>query len=547
MIKKKKALCILLGVYFFSLLSLTAAEPSNGSIYSLRYFAYNTLSNITTVTTCYLLYHYLDQYFYKNYDDGIDSITTVNQQEDFIKDAESFIKIYYPGTITTTLADVAGNYGAKADIQDIMSYLKNPQNFLRMGAKMPKGLLMNGAPGNGKTLMARAIAGQVNCPFLSLTGSSFSEMYVGVGARRVRILFKLAEILAEQYGACLVFIDEIDAVAQKRSGSAGVGDRDFNQTIAQLLQSMDGLEQHKNPIVVLAATNRMKELDPAIVRPGRFDRKIDVNAPEIKDRVALLYNALQSVPHDSCIDLHRFARICSGFSGAQLAQLINEAAIIAVQKNKSKIMSEDIELAYDYITLGREIVGMELDEHDRWITAVHEAGHAVGYLFGNTNCFAIYKASIVPRAHSLGVVWAVTLHESHTYIEEDMKARIVVALCGSLAEQEFGYGKSTGASSDLSTARSIAYSMVVRYGMSEKMSYISYDEVDHFLPNDIATQVHREVQKIIDECLQVAKTIIGNHKQDIENIASLLMKKGTVLGDEIYNIVNIPIPSLYVK
>ncbi|MBP6869456.1 AAA family ATPase [Candidatus Babeliales bacterium] len=504
----------------------------------LKSVTIGTVTNLTTLAACGFLYGYL----HNNLEQNAGSVKE-HGAEDNDKAAKNFMTVYLPGAIKTTLKDVAGNAGAKADIQDILSYLKNPQAFTRIGAKIPKGILMNGLPGNGKTLMASAIAGEVNCPFISVSGSSFAEMYIGIGAFRVRLLFQEARLLAQKYGACLIFIDEIDAVAQKRSSGGGVGDRDSNQTVGQLLQSMDGLVKDENPIIVIAATNRVEVLDPAIVRPGRFDRKVDVKNPEIKDRVELLTNALRKVNHAVGIDILRIARVTSGFSGAQLAQLINESAIIAVQAGKGYISIDDIELAYDHITLGREIQGMELNEDDRWITAIHEAGHAAGYLFSDNKRFAVHKASIVPRSHTLGVVWAVTLHESHQYVEEDMRAKIIVALCGSLAEQEFGYSKSSGPSSDLAKARSIAYDMVVRYGMSEKLSYISYDEIDRHLPDTIATEIHREVQKIVDECLVVAQKIVAKHKGDIEKIARLLMKKGTVLGDEIYRLVHVTIPT----
>lgn len=498
----------------------------------------------TTLAISYYIYDYLSIKHEQEKILRMKALQDDTEKENLDKSKEVFMTVYYPGDITTTFADVAGNFAAKTDMQDIVAYLKNPEKFATMGAKIPKGILMNGDPGNGKTLMARALAGQVNCPFISVSGASFAEMYVGVGAVRVRLLFNQASALAEEYGACLIFIDEIDAVAQKRSGAAYSSDRDFNQTIAQLLQSMDGLQQNENSVIVIAATNRMQVLDPAILRPGRFDRKVDIQQPEIKDRLLILKNSLKKVPYDNDLNLAAFARITSGFSGAQLMHLINEAAILAVQAGRTMVSKSDIELAYDHITLGREISGMELNSDDKWITAVHEAGHAVGYLFGKTNRFAVYKASIVPRANTLGIVWAVTLHESHSYVEEDMKAKIVVALCGTLAEKEFGYSKSTGPFSDLAKARAIAYDMVVKYGMSHKMSYISYDEIDHHLPNDIATEIYREVQKIIDECLVVAQKIITTHKKDIEKIALLLMKKGTVFGDEIYKLVHLPVPSL---
>lgn len=452
------------------------------------------------------------------------------------------MQIYYPGDITTKLDDVAGLAGAKADMQDIISCLQNPVKYQKIGARIPSGVLMNGGPGNGKTLLAKAVAGEVNCPFISVAGASFIQMYVGLGAARVRDLFALAEQLSAEYGACIIFIDEIDAVGQKRSSGSGM-DREHDQTVAQLLECMDGIAKQQNPIIVLAATNRAELLDPALTRPGRFDRKVEVTKPLKKDRITLIKNALESVKYSKNIDVERLARITSGFSGAQLATLINDAAVLAVSDNRKVIGVQDIELAFDHIVLGREIQGMERTDTEKWVTAVHEAGHAAAWLFGNNPKYIVHKASITPRSHTLGVVWATPLRESYEMTESEMKARIVVSMCGGLAEQAFGFGKSTGLSSDLATARSIAYDMVVKYGMSEKLNYLSYDEIDDRLPNDIATEVHKEVQKIIDECFAVAKNLVASRKNEIEQIARLLMQKGTVLGDDIYKLVGLQVPA----
>ncbi len=454
------------------------------------------------------------------------------------------MQVYYPGDITTKLADIAGLMGAKADLQEIISYLKNSKKYKKIGAKIPSGVLMNGSPGNGKTLLAKAVAGEVNCPFISVAGSSFVQMYAGLGATRVRDLFAKAERLSEQYGGCIIFIDEIDAVARKRSGVGSGPDREHDQTVAQLLECMDGLQKHKNPIVVVGATNRAELLDAAIVRSGRFDRKIEVTKPLLKDRVTLIKLALKSVKYNKNIDIERLARITAGFSGAGLVGLVNDAAILAVTDNRAAIGIQDIELAFDHIVLGREIKGMDQTDADKWKIALHEAAHAVGWLFGNNPNYIVHKASITPRSHTLGVVWATQLRESYALTEGEMRSKIVVLLCGGLGEQLFGFGKSTGPSSDLAQARSLAYDMVVKYGMSEKLNYISYDEIDHRLPNDIATEVHKEVQKIVDECFVVAQDLVALRKHEIEMIAKLLMQKGTVLGDDIYQLVGLPVPSI---
>ena len=413
-----------------------------------------------------------------------------------------------------------------------------------MGAKVPKGVLMNGGPGNGKTLIAKAFAGEVNVPFISVAGSSFVQMYVGLGAARVRDLFKIARQLSEKHGGCIIFIDEIDALAQKRSASSGAGDREFDQTVAQLLECMDGLEKYDNPVIVLGATNRAELLDPAVVRPGRFDRKVEITKPHIKDRIALINIALANVSYRKSIDIESLARITSGFSGAELAGLINDAAILAVADKRKYVETKDLELAFDHITLGREISGMDRTKEDIWTTAIHEAGHAVGWMFGHNQKYIVHKASISPRSHTLGIVWARPLRESYASTADEMKARIIVTLCGGLAEQAFGFDKSTGVSNDIAKAFAIAYGMVAVYGMSEELNYISYDAINGRLPDDVSSPVYKEAKKIVDECLIVAKNLIASHKKEIEMIAQLLMKKGTVLGQELYELVGLPLPKL---
>lgn len=450
------------------------------------------------------------------------------------------MQIYYPEEISTRFTDVAGLAGAKADMQDIILYLQNPDRFHLVGAQIPKGVLMNGSAGNGKTLLAKAVAGEVDCPFISSCGSTFEQMYVGVGALHVRELFATARRLAGKYGACIIFIDEIDALAGKRSAHSG--DKDHGQTVAQLLQCMDGLEEYKNPVIVIGATNRIETLDHAVIRPGRFDRIVNVTKPCIKDRVELISIILEKGSYDPSLNIERLARMTGGFSGAELTHLMNEAAILATVRYSDYIELQDLELAFDHITLGREILGMQQSDATRWKTAIHEAGHAAGWLFGNSKKYIIHKASIIPRAHTLGVVYVMPLLESYESTEEEMRAMITVCLCGGLAEQAFGFGKSTGVCSDLAKARSIAYDMVVKYGMSEKLNYLSYDEIDVYLPNDIATEVYKEVQKIVEESFVVAKKLINFYKNEIEAIASLLMEKGTLLGDEIYELVGLPCP-----
>lgn len=454
------------------------------------------------------------------------------------------MKIYYPGDITLKLKDVAGLSGAKAEMQNIISYLENPKKYQAVGAKISKGVLLNGTPGNGKTLLAKAVAGEVNVPFISVAGASFVQMYVGLGAARIRDLFALAQQLADQYGGCIIFIDEIDAIARKRSASDNGAGLEHDQTVAQLLECMDGIQKDDNSIVVLGASNRAELLDSAVVRQGRFDSKVEVTKPYKEDRIALIKIALENVKHAKNLDIDSLSRITAGFSGAELTGLINDAAVLAVNDGRKFVETRDLELAFDHITLGREIKGMDQSLADQWITSVHEAGHAVGWLYGNNPKYIVHKASIIPRSKTLGVVWATLLHESYSQTREEMKARIVVSLCGGLAEQEFGYDKSTGMSNDLAKAYALAYEMVIKYGMSDSLNYISYDGIYEPLPNDISSPVYQEAKKIVDECLVIAKKLIASHKAEIEKIAKLLMQRGTVLGHEIYALLGLPLPRL---
>ena len=461
---------------------------------------------------------------------------TLDNQTRKIQDG-SFFEIFYPGDINTTFKDVAGLDGAKEDLQDIIDFLKNPEKFKRMGANIPKGILMNGTPGNGKTLLARAAAGEINCPFISVNGSGINGQYVGEGTARVKELFQAARSIAP----CIIFIDEIDAVASKRSDSPSGASRDRNETITALLTEMDGLHQHGRPIIILGATNRVDQLDPAIIRPGRFDRIIEIPKPFIKDRAQLLRIAFAQSNLSDDVNIDRIARGTAGFSGAELANLANEAAILAVKDNSDTICMRHIEAAHDNITLGREIKGMVQSQDDLWHTAIHEAGHLIGFLFQDKT-MAVHKVSIVPRGDTLGVAHMLPLFESYDITQNDMINQIVVCLCGRFAEESFGFGLSTGARNDLEHAKQIAYNMVVTYGMAEGLRDISYAQFGDELPNDVATKIDLEVNKIIEKCRVITFNLITKHKKDIEKIAKLLMEKGTVQGDEIYRLLNLPQP-----
>lgn len=451
----------------------------------------------------------------------------------------SFFEIIAPGEVKVTFADVAGLDGAKEDMQDIIEYLKEPDRFIKMGASAPTGILMNGHPGNGKTLLARALAGQVNCSFIHINGSDFcNSEYMGIGSKKVQELFKAARA----HAPCIIFIDEIDSVGSKRSaGNSSGGMIDHNNTLTTLLAEMDGFTKNIKPVIVIAATNRVDQLDPALKRPGRFDRVIEICKPFIKDRMQLLRIACAKSPLSDDIDLERIAQTTAGFSGAELTNLINEAAILAVKDNATMICMHHIEWAHDNITLGRETKGMQQSREALWRTAIHEAGHLIGFLFQGTNT-TVHKVSITPRGKTLGVAHMLPLVESYELTQEDMQDNIIACLAGRFAEEAFGFGLGSGASNDLEKAQRIAYNMVVSYGMADNFRDISYAQFDDQLPNDIATKIHHEVNNIIEKCRYITRNLIADHKDDIEKIAQLLMEKGTVQGCEIYELLNLPQP-----
>lgn len=448
-------------------------------------------------------------------------------------------RIYKPGDITTRLKDVAGLEAAKLDVYDIMQFLKNPKAYTDMGATIPKGVLFQGTPGNGKTLLAKAIAGEVNVPFISVCASEFMEMFVGAGAARVRDLFAKAKELAP----CIIFFDEFDTIGRRRSSGIGGNGDEQAQTLGQLLTLMDGFDMQKYPIIVLAATNRAEVLDPAILRPGRFDRIVEVSNPYLKDRIDILKVHLSHVKTSDSIDVPLIARVTMGFSGAELANLVNEAAILAVNDKALCVEMKHIDQAYDNITLGRETKGMDTIDADMWETAIHEAGHSVARVFLE-HADPLYKVTITPRGGALGISYSVPLREKYSSKEIEMKEHIIVCLAGGLAEQAFGFGKMVGLSVDLKVARAIAHKMVTIYGMSEELRYISYHDLDHGLPNDVATKIDEEVRKIIDECYEKSQALVKKHKKEIEQLANMLMEHGTVFGDVVYRMCGVPEPKI---
>lgn len=447
-------------------------------------------------------------------------------------------KIYLAGQVTTTFKDVAGYHHAKKDFEDILNFLKNPKDFHEIGAKIPKGVLLQGPPGTGKTLLAKALAGQAQCPFISVCASEFIEAFVGIGAARVRDLFDKAQQLAP----CIIFIDEFDAIGKARSSNSQGGSDEYAQTLTQLLTLMDGFDPVKNPIIVIAATNRADVLDPAIVRPGRFDRKVEVGLPYLQDRIDILKVHLSNVKCSDTIDISLLATSTSGYSGAQLAQLVNEAAIIAVNRSSKIVEMDDIEAARENITMGRATTGMVYNELYVKKTAIHEAGHAIAMIYQPELVDPLYKVSIVPRGGALGITTQMPLGEWYGYSDEQFKAQIIMLLAGGIAEEVCGHGIYTGKANDIMRAYKIAYTMVAYYGMSDELAYISYDAFESQLPDDVKTHIHAQAKKIVDSCYVACKELVIAHIEKIEQLAQALLEKGTISGYEVYEMFNLPRP-----
>lgn len=471
-------------------------------------------------------------------DENLESSTV----EGLAKFSQSGVRVYRPGEIMTLFSDVAGLETVKEDLTDILIFLKDPARFKAMGAKVPKGVLLNGAPGNGKTLLARALAGEVGCPFLYITASEFVEAIVGIGAARVRNLFAIARDLAP----CIIFIDEIDTIGRKRSAHSFGGDTELTQTLNQLLAEMDGFEQNETPIILIGATNRADILDEALLRPGRFDRQIEVHLPYVQDRCKILQVHLKNVKTSKDIDAYKIAVGTAGFSGAELAQLVNEAAILALREHASCVTMSHIDQARDYMWMGRETKGMEITKEEYWITAIHEAGHALCTVY-QKDARPLFKVTIRPRGGALGLTFSRDVQERHSLTEKEMRASIVVLLGGSVAEEMIFGIRGAGASSDLDKARGVATDMVMRYGMSAEFKDISFSDFIHnqvHLPDQIATKLHQEVAKIINECRIETKSILLQHKENLVALAEMLMHEGTIFGKDVYSLCKVQEPEV---
>ena len=453
---------------------------------------------------------------------------------------KSKAKMFMPQQIKVTFEAVAGAAEAKEELQDVVDFLKNPEKYRRLGAKLTRGVLLVGEPGNGKTLLAKAVAGEANCPFFSVSGSDFIEVFVGVGAARVRDLFAQAR----RYAPSIIFIDEIDAVGRQRGSGLGGGHDEREQTLNQLLSEMDGFDTLTNGVVIIGATNRVDVLDKALIRPGRFDRNVYVPYPDTVSREAILRVHAQTVKLDPSVDLRRIARATPRFSGADLAHLINDAAIGAAKANQDFVMIHDFEEARDKIMLGKQRKGVVFSEDELRMTAFHEAGHALVRLMQPESNEPLHKVTITPRGSALGVTHWLPEREKYMTTKEEMIGSIMAALGGRIAE-ELVFGKmSTGAYSDFQKATEIARSMVCHYGMSEDLGPIVYAQ-DPSTPGEFtysehtAQKIDEAVRKIIDDCYVKATTVLRENRDKLDKLAEALLEKETMYAGEIYALLNI--------
>lgn len=439
--------------------------------------------------------------------------------------------------------DVAGALEAKEELKEIVEFLKHPKKFLELGARIPRGVLLLGSPGTGKTLLARAVAGEADVPFFHISGSEFVEMFVGVGASRVRDLFKRAK----KNSPCIVFIDEIDAVGRKRGSGMGGSHDEREQTLNQILVEMDGFDQNVN-VIVMAATNRPDVLDPALLRPGRFDRQVILDLPDILDREAILKVHARKKPLAKDVSLHRVAERTPGFSGADLANLLNEAAILAARRNKKIIEMDELFESIEKVMIGPERKSKVLNEKEKKITAYHEAGHAlVAHFLPNTD--PIQKISIIPRGQAGGYTLKVPLEDKHMHTKLEYTEEIAVLLAGYVTEKEIFGDVTTGATSDLRRATKLARKLITDYGMSETLGPRTFGEKEEmiFLGREIheqrdysekvAEKIDKEISTFIDHAVHEAKGIINRESKLLEKIVDVLMKKENIEKEAFEKIV----------
>ena len=449
--------------------------------------------------------------------------------------------------VKTTFADVAGCDEAKEEVAELVEFLRDPGKFQRLGGRIPRGVLMVGSPGTGKTLLAKAVAGEAKVPFFTISGSDFVEMFVGVGASRVRDMFDQAK----KHAPCIIFIDEIDAVGRHRGAGLGGGHDEREQTLNQLLVEMDGFEMNDG-IIVIAATNRPDVLDPALLRPGRFDRQVVVGLPDIRGREQILKVHMRKVPVGDDVDPAVIARGTPGFSGADLANLVNEASLFAARVNKRLVEMKEFELAKDKIMMGAERKTMVMSEKEKLNTAYHEAGHAiVGRLVPEHD--PVYKVSIIPRGRALGVTMFLPEEDRYSLSKRALNSQICSLFGGRIAEEmTLGFdGVTTGASNDIMRATQLARNMVTKWGLSEKMGPLMYaeEEGEVFLGRSAGSQhtnvsgetaklIDEEVRSIIDTCYGTAKQLLADNRDKLESMAEALMKYETIDAEQIDDIMS---------
>ncbi|MGD2070235.1 MAG: ATP-dependent zinc metalloprotease FtsH [Gemmatimonadota bacterium] len=450
-------------------------------------------------------------------------------------------KLISPDTPKVTFSDVAGADEAKEELEEIIDFLKDPQKFARLGGRLPKGVLLVGPPGTGKTLMAKAVAGEAGRPFFQMSGSDFVEMFVGVGASRVRDLFEQGKA----HAPCIIFIDEIDAVGRHRGAGLGGGHDEREQTLNALLVEMDGFEANEG-VILLAATNRPDVLDPALLRPGRFDRQVVVDAPDVKGREGILRVHAKKLPLADDVELGLLARGTPGLSGADLANICNEAALLAARRDADRVTMDDFEEAKDKVMLGAERKSMVLTESERELTAYHEAGHAViGLRYPGLD--PVHKVTIVPRGRALGITASLPEEDRHSHTQDWLEGQLTMLFGGRVAEEmRFGRDKvTTGAGNDIERATQMARRMVTRFGMSDVIGLMAVGDSDHevFLGREItqqrdisehtAQQVDQEVKRILDEAHERARVVLDEHSELLEEIAQALLERETLDRDQI--------------
>jgi len=442
-----------------------------------------------------------------------------------------------------TFEDVAGVDEAKEELEEIIQFLKDPKKFTKLGGRIPKGVLLVGPPGTGKTLLARAVAGEAGVPFFSISGSDFVEMFVGVGASRVRDLF----VQGKKQAPCIIFIDEIDAVGRHRGAGLGGGHDEREQTLNQLLVEMDGFESNEG-VILISATNRPDVLDPALLRPGRFDRQVVVPRPDVKGREAILKVHSKKTPLAPSVDLAVIARGTPGFSGADLSNVVNEAALLAARKDKSVIDMQDIDDAKDKVLMGVERRSMVISEEEKKNTAYHEAGHTlVAKLVPGTD--PVHKVSIIPRGRALGVTMQLPIEDKHSYSKESLMNKIAVLMGGRAAEEIIFNMTTTGAGNDIERATELARKMVCEWGMSEKMGPVTFGKKDEqiFLGRDMAShknfseatavEIDAEIRKIVEESYSRVRTLLSDNVETLHRLSLVLIEKENLTGAEVDDII----------